>query len=66
MNILYSKNVGNLLSTSIPEFLSEGWIEYLKKCSDSIENRERGYRLLSRKLKKAGYQIAKDGTVYPF
>lgn len=55
-----------LILQSIPEFLSEGWIEYLRACSEMIEQKKLGCSILKRKLEKAGYQVGTDGTVYPF
>ena len=59
-------NAKELTKMQIPEFLAEGWINYLRKCSECISQKEHGYRKLRRKLRKAGYAVGKDGTVYPF
>lgn len=55
-----------LILCRIPNFLTEGWIEYLRACSEMIERKKLGYSILKRKLEKAGCQVGADGTVYPF
>lgn len=55
-----------LITMPIPEFLADGWIEYLDECSDRITEKTFGSFILKIKLRLAGYQIGKDGTVYPF
>lgn len=61
-----SMKIIKLIVMPVPKFLTSEWISYLRDCSDCIESRLFGYKLLASKLEHAGYGIGDDGTVYPF